>query len=75
VTRSEHGMIALPPVASSELERAYAIHRTTALIARGSFNTDLARHHAAKTRQLVREYAKYPPFSRDAGIRYLGGAR
>lgn len=72
MTRSEHGMIAMPPVTASKFERAYAIHRSTALVARACFNSDLARHHAAKARGLVREFAKFPPFSAETGRRYVG---
>lgn len=73
MTRSEHGMISMPPVTASKFERAYAIHRSTAMVALACFNPDLARHHAAKTRGLVDQFAKYPPFSADAGRRYLLG--
>lgn len=66
-------MIAMPPVTASKFEGAYAIHRSHALVARSCFNSDLARHHAAKARRLVSEFAKYPPFSALAGRRYLLG--
>jgi hypothetical protein len=73
VSRSEHGMIALPRITAAKLERAYAIHRSTALVARACFNFELARHQAARTRALVEQFAKYPPFSIDTGRRYLMG--
>lgn len=74
-TRTQHGIIALPPDESARLVRAYAIHQSNAIVARASENRELARHHAAKTRALVTDFAKYPPFSPDSGLIYLRGGR
>lgn len=75
MTRTEHGIIAMPRHEAERRERAYSIHRSNAIIATRTENRELARQHAARARLLVTDFAKYPPFSRDSGIIYLRGGR
>lgn len=68
----EHGVAeGLRLQASRNAQRAYAIHRGDALIARSCRNTELARHHARKARALVAQFAAVIPFSAQSFRRYI----
>ena len=75
MSRVEHGIRPMPLLEARRREAAYTVHRSNAIMARKSLNTDLARHHATEARMLVTKFARIAPFSPEAARVYLRGQR